>query len=650
MAFRAGSIKPFVGFSTGDTTLKRLKAVKVITDTLNVRKQAIMNNLDVNSACASRINLSGQLVTTAKSDIDINGTITLNNQIYVLTIEDFLVQIQKAGVNPGTSIVVGPGTFIVRSKITIPEQTDIIGSGENTTIFKAADNLNDPVFCMGGDDISISQLQVDANGANQDLSLIYANVDVIGVSRIIILNCKFTNLDVDPPVVTFKGHIKLETVTSVRIINCTFGPEVRSTTTGGVLFNVSTSSGNIDDVQISNCRQISPNGFMVLTPSFGTPVASQGKITKFSLNNFNGVDAIATSGIVMSQLVDAAFVNNNFGNQSLSFSGFPDPCEDIIVVGNQWKESRGLLIQFAARNIVVSQNIFDGFREILVPSLPLTSDPTIIGGSVNMRPLGFPQTNIKICNNIIRNPRPSGINFDPSITSVNNVVNVLITDNVITRNNTVRVNINNPLPLDPSGDPLRNVSFHRSVGRNHSVMERTFGDITGAVDSNGTVFLTSNLTANVATSFLTQLQIGDEITVGATTTNIAAIANNFFIATTDTVPSGADQGINVDTYNPFNGYDDYIELITQDGTGLHDIQLRNIHPASDGHQLTIHLLSHGGTASDDVTITPVRTGIIIPTLTSSYTSATLDSANDYVVFEWTGNHWDIKANNGAVIA
>ena len=660
MSFRAGTVKDLASFNSGETRLKTFRTTDINTLTLNSKKNAVIEDLAVNFIDASQIVLNGTLTTTARSTIDLKGVVSINTQVYVLTIEQLEEQLKIAETTGGVSIYMGPGTFTITKTLCVPKDTDIRGSGQNSTIFKAADNLNSEILRIKGDNVSIFDIQFDGNGTNQKrntnlpIESFAHGIHVAGVDNVVIQSCTFKGIDYPATLgaVGARVHIQLQEGTSnVRITNCTFGPEVIATArsrSACINYDLATGSGGIDNVEISNCSFLAPFAVILHFISFITGGAVAG----------SGIGE-ATNTIV--QNLTTADVDNNFSAMAVPFI-------DSFFSTSPFNQS-GFEI-FGTTNFQVNRNIFrKGFINRFLNNnvnlmldnnlarSPVTSD-SVSASVTGFRSASFlvetPNTaskNIKISNNLIDDPttiqgihvlqRPLGLLSIP-------FSNVLITKNLITRNNSVTLNINSPMEFDPIGNPNRDTLAHRSVGRNLSILERTLGPISGAVDTDGTTVVRAN-TANTAANFLLELQEGDIIDINGTTANVGVIANNLFFSTSVAIPSSVDKGISVTTYNEINGLDDIYQLSTTGSNGPHTLTLQNTFPSTAGHHIVIHLLSHGGAAADDVTITPTRTGIVMPTLTASYTSATLNSANDYITFEWTGDLWDIKATNGATI-
>ena len=649
MSFKTGAVKLSAGFGSSDVTTKTLRTEDICTDTLDVKESAIINCLEVGSFNVSELELNGTFQSTELSRVDLNGKIALNNQISVLTLEQFILALAEADATPGTSIRVGPGLFVIPATLIIPRDTDIIGSGENSTIFQAKDGLTggttgatnfNPIFRVIGDNVSISSLRIDANGQNQNPNSVGGNITAAGIDSLLIFDVQFVNNNATSTSFV-RAHVLYQLACSnCAIINCKFGPEVRNARTFGIVYDVFGTTDDMVNMQIANCRFVNPSGIPVGTENTLSTVSNFGNLRNWSMTNtISDVVAEGVVGTIATNVRDSRLISNIFSGFVVFFTN----SSGVQIIANQFKNSLGLILQGSSgscENFIISDNLFDG-------QVTRFSD-----GSLNtflevirVNPASTDIRNIQICGNVINNP-PNGAIRIVSPTSSNVCQNIIVTDNIISRNNTVDLNID--APLDFEINPLLEMQSRRNIGRNLSITERTLAPITGGVDSNGTVIITGN-TANTATSFLTELQIGDQIVINATSANVASIVNNEFLTTTVAIPSNPDNGITVTTYNEINGYDDLYELSTSDGSGSHSLTLQNIHPASQGRQITIHMLSHGGTASDDVTITPDRTGVILPTLTTSYTSATLDTDNVYVTFEWSGDFWDIRANNGAII-
>lgn len=662
MSFRAGTVKDFASFNSGETRLKTFRTTDINTLTLNSKKNAVIQDLAVNFIDASQIVLNGTLTTTARSTIDLKGVVSINTEVYVLTIEQLEEQLKIAETTGGVSITMGPGTFTITKTLCVPKDTDIRGSGQNTTIFRAVDNLNSEIMRIKGDNVSVYEIQFDGNGSNQKRNTNFPTesfahgIHVAGVNNVVIQSCTFKGIDYPATlgVVGARVHIQLQEGTSdVRITNCTFGPEVIATNrSSSACINYDlVGSGGIDNVEISNCSFLNPYAVILHFISFVTGIAIAGSGTGEATNTI--VQNLTTANSDEFSAMGVPFIDSFFSTSPFNQSGFE---------------------VFGTTNFQVNRNIFrNGFiNRFLRNNKNLMQDNNLSRSPITFDSVSAPVTGFRAATFLVEIPSTVAGSFSKHIKISNNLIddpttiqgihvrqrsvgflsipfsNVLVTKNLITRNNSVTLNINSPMEFDPVGNPNRDTLAHRSVGRNLSILERTLGPISGAVDTDGTTVVRAN-TANTAANFLLELQEGDIIDIGGTTANVGVIANNLFFSTSVAIPSGTDQGITVTTYNEINGLDDIYQLTTTGSNGPHTLTLQNTYPSTAGHHIVIHLLEHGGAAADDVTITPTRTGIVMPTLTASYTSATLNSANDYVTFEWTGDLWDIKATNGATI-
>lgn len=193
-----GVVKDTSGFNSKDITPKTVTTTEVNTKRLNVDEEAVINDLTANSVSASQVIVNGLFKTTARSTIDINGLTSINNTVYVLTMTQFESELVKAAVNGGTSIVVAPGEFIVSSPLTVPANTDIRGSGMNTTIFKARSGFGsaNPMFNFTGSNSSMSDLQLNGNAGTVTL-LKQTSVNFVFLDKLKFTNTSGTMLELD---------------------------------------------------------------------------------------------------------------------------------------------------------------------------------------------------------------------------------------------------------------------------------------------------------------------------------------------------------------------------------------------------------------------------------------------------------------------
>ena len=193
-----GVVKDTSGFNSKDITPKTVTTTEVNTKRLNVDEEAVINDLTANSVSASQVIVNGLFKTTARSTIDINGLTSINNTVYVLTMTQFESELVKAAVNGGTSIVVAPGEFIVSSPLTVPANTDIRGSGMNTTVFKARSGFgsSNPMFNFTGSNSSMSDLQLNGNAGTVTL-LKQTSVNFVFLDKLKFTNTSGTMLELD---------------------------------------------------------------------------------------------------------------------------------------------------------------------------------------------------------------------------------------------------------------------------------------------------------------------------------------------------------------------------------------------------------------------------------------------------------------------
>ena len=240
MSFRSGTVKDFSGFDNKDISPKTIRTIDTCTDYLTVKKNAIIQNLDADSINASQLTVNGQLTTTSTTTIDLNGLIQINDTVYVLTIEEFEEQLAQAAIEGGKSIIVAPGLFLVSSELKIPPNTDIKGSGFNTTIFRARSGFGaspNAMFNICSDNVSLSDIKID--GRNEGPTL----VKIDTANNVDIANIKFDN--------TAGYMIYSESSNRVTVRNC-FYTRKRSGANSVIYIdsstNINVEGGTISDV------------------------------------------------------------------------------------------------------------------------------------------------------------------------------------------------------------------------------------------------------------------------------------------------------------------------------------------------------------------------------------------------------------------
>ena len=236
--FKQGTVRDLSGHADTDLTTKTLRTTDVKTDTLEVLKDAVINCASFNAISTSQLEVTGTLETTDTTVIDLNGNISINNQVYVLTIEDFEKALSTASLEGGLSIFVGPGVFIVSSQLEIPQNTDIRGSGINSTIFRARDGFSDTSLFNIDSNSSIADLQIDGNGGTPRLITIDSESDIQ------INFVKFFNTT---------GHMTIIENTSsfVDITNCIYEQKLASGNNAVMIIQGSTNI-TMDKIRMNN--------------------------------------------------------------------------------------------------------------------------------------------------------------------------------------------------------------------------------------------------------------------------------------------------------------------------------------------------------------------------------------------------------------
>lgn len=189
MSFRSGTVKDFSGFSGKDITPKTIDTIDIDTETLTVTEKAIITDLTTDTIDVGQLTVTGQIKTTSTTTIDLNGNISINNQQYVLSVKDFESALAQAAITGGLSIFVAPGTFFISKTLIVPKDTDIRGSGMNTTIFKALDGFSDTSMFTLGTNSSIADLQIDGNNTTGRL-ISLNNINNVNINQLKLTNSK----------------------------------------------------------------------------------------------------------------------------------------------------------------------------------------------------------------------------------------------------------------------------------------------------------------------------------------------------------------------------------------------------------------------------------------------------------------------------
>lgn len=170
-------VKQTEGYSNGDIRPKRIDTSAVTTVDLTA-KNAIIDNLDLGTLNVEELTLNGSLTTTDDSTTTLLGTITINEEYYVSTVEALKEALVLATTNGGLAIHLAPGIFVIDTPLVVPNDTDIIGSGPNTTILQCISGFSGSIVSLGNR-TSLQQLQISGNNTGAVLININGSVDLI---------------------------------------------------------------------------------------------------------------------------------------------------------------------------------------------------------------------------------------------------------------------------------------------------------------------------------------------------------------------------------------------------------------------------------------------------------------------------------------
>lgn len=296
---KQGIVKDFSGFDNKDISPKTIKTIKTTTDILNVRKRANIQQLATGSLDSNQITLNGEMNTTDTSNVDLNGLITINNAVYVLTIEQLEEQLAQAAVTGGKSIIVAPGTFNVSSQLVIPANTDIRGSGINTTIFQPISGFSgQSMFKFGGNNSSITDLQL--NGGGQSINLLIIN----GVSNIVLNLLNFKNSN--------GNHIIIEKSNNIDITETFFSGKTSGSSNHFIYIGYGAKRVNfigcsMSDISSGNCIHIYYESIL------GN---SSDNISTLSFTDFS-VNDISTGKVCLVSAITEALNSNEYNPGAL---------------------------------------------------------------------------------------------------------------------------------------------------------------------------------------------------------------------------------------------------------------------------------------------------------------------------------------------
>lgn len=294
-----GLIKDTSGFDNKDIEPKTVKTIEVNTKRLNVENEAVINDLSNNSLITSQLFLNGRFKTTTRSTLDINGLIELNNSVYVLTIEQFISELADAKLTGGKSIIMAPGTFIVNEQIEVPSNTDIKGSGINTTRFKSRSGFNSQSVFKLGSNTSIMDFSI--NGNNEDVDLLVIN----GVSNVVINLVKFNNSN--------GNHMIIENSNNIDITEIFFRIKTETGNNGFIRMGYGAKNINFNGVNMNNFTG------RIITLEDNTILSNSAEsIRDITFNNFVINDFYTTS----TELIYLETTSSNIEINGITFNSF----------------------------------------------------------------------------------------------------------------------------------------------------------------------------------------------------------------------------------------------------------------------------------------------------------------------------------------
>lgn len=652
MSFRNGVVKDFSGFSGQDIEPKSIDTIDIITETLEVTERAIINELTADTIDTGQLTVTGQIKTENTTTVDLNGNISINNQEYVLTIEGLENALAQAAITGGLSIFVAPGTFFVSKPLIVPKDTDIIGSGQNTTIFKARDSMNNDIFKLNGDNISIKELKIDGNGNNQsgnsnsNFILIANNIQNITLDSLNLVNGESqTDIRVFPPFFSgdtnWNTYIKLiHSANNVNILNCNIGPNVNNGKSRMGIGTIGIDLGNRNNL---NLGEVSINDILIYGCNFNLmpkPIwGGRGGNDENQINNLlfqNNILTGTSNAIVdaycysflLQGVTDSHISNNTFKNGvGFSFNG-----RNLTISNNMFNNSQGIFSE--ANNIVISNNIFDG------PG----------GQTSSISCLG---TNEIITNNKFSNC--TSIATIVNTGTVNTPINTFVADNTV-HNSRQQFYTGNS-----NFDDHDKVTIHK----NQIIDSRILGNLAGPVDvSTVPLFSVGEITSNTSNTsvtfdnFFDKLHVSDTVDISdANISNVSISQFNILTQNGGTLSTTShtevdDVLLRINTFRQYTGYEDEVRLTTRNNIGLHEFTIPDIKPASFGHQIKFIVEDHGGSSpGDDVLLIPSSTGSNKQTFTagpSAYSNITLNSSNEYCILVWNNSEWDLVRTNGTV--
>lgn len=285
-----GIIKDFAGFTNRELTPKSIRTQDITTKKLSVTDNAEIQNLDVDSINASQFNLNGQFNSTSTSVFDFNGLIKINQAEYILTALQLEQALADAAISGGKSLILAPGIFFISETLIIPANTDLIGSGPNSTIIKTRDGFasspSSAMYIAGGNNV-IQNLQIDGNNGRSRL------IDITNCSNVGIQNLELKK--------TSGGFINIRNSANNVFINNILFKEKQYSTEG--VINISGSNSII----ISNYRIIDIN-FTALN-SIPRVLIESVQSSIIIISDYNLEDSVINSTCEKIRIINGVFNN-----------------------------------------------------------------------------------------------------------------------------------------------------------------------------------------------------------------------------------------------------------------------------------------------------------------------------------------------------
>lgn len=311
-----GFVKDTSGFGSLDITPKTVNTTDVCTDTLTVKEEAFINALSADCIATSDLVLNGRFSTTDTSVIDLNGQIEINNTVFINTMDQLINELLEAGITGGTTINVAPGIYIVNEPVKIPANTNIRGSGSNTTIFRARTGFIGEMETVCGNNVGLADFTLDLAGSGG------TGIGVNGFTNTDIQNVKVKNGEkganlINTKETRFDNYDFENLVTAI----CVFGCQ-------DIQFSNGFISASFRGFDIHDTNNLISSTF-TLESTANTPFSHglhvEGATTKVTFSAFSVLGflhCVHLSGDNFNTLVDTNVVNGNVTGTV----GFTDIC------------------------------------------------------------------------------------------------------------------------------------------------------------------------------------------------------------------------------------------------------------------------------------------------------------------------------------